>query len=164
MKKVLPLLALTAALAAAGCTTTHHGPPTQGPGSTEPPPVAIRTTPPTTRPPVAHSLVSTRWRLEQVDGADVVSGSRASLVISPEGRMGGNTSCNTMFGHVTIEEHKITFGQMGSTKMACSADGVMQQEQRYLNKLKQVVSWRIEGATLYLTNRARRDVLVFEAQ
>jgi heat shock protein HslJ len=78
--------------------------------------------------------------------------------------MGGNSSCNSMFGHVTIDGRKLTFGQMGSTKMFCGADGVMRQERRYFDAMKQVAAWRIEGGRLYLTDRARKDVLVYEAE
>ena len=135
------VLIVTAALEA--CTTTHSGG-----GSSAP----------------RHSLTGTTWHLEEINGHDVISRSRASLTLSPEGRMGGNTNCNAMFGHVALDGHNVKFEMMGSTKMACVDPDVMTQEHRYLDALKQVVTWRVDGDNLILTDRARTDVLVFEAE
>jgi heat shock protein HslJ len=162
MKRQL-LPALLAALALAACSTSHRPPP-PGPGTTEPPPVTVPIQRPRPSPAAAKSLAGTRWHLVRLEGHDVIDGSKASLIISREGRMGGNASCNTMFGHVTVDGRKIAFGQMGSTKMACVQDGVMEQERRYFAALKRAATWRIEGDTLYLTSLARKDVLVYEAE
>jgi heat shock protein HslJ len=163
MKRHLMLPALFAALTLAACSTSHPPPP-PGPGTTEPPPVRPAPPPPRPTPSEAKSLTGTRWHLVRLDGHDVIDGSKASLVISREGRMGGNTSCNTMFGHVTIDGNTIAFGQMGSTKMACVQDGVMDQERQYFAALKRAATWRVEGDRLYLANRARKDVLMYEAE
>lgn len=106
-------------------------------------------------------LTGTTWKLERIHGHNSI-GSKASLTISPEGRIGGNTGCNAMFGHATIDGQKIAFGQMGSTKMACTQDGVMEQERAYTAALQQVARWRIKDGDLYLTDRGNVDILVFE--
>jgi putative lipoprotein len=160
--KNLVLPALAVMLIAAGCAT-HKAPPS-GPGATDRPPVVAPPPAPPTRPPQARNLVGTKWHLVALNGREVIDDSKASLIISREGRMGGNTSCNSMFGHATVDGGKISFGTMGSTKMYCGGDGVMEQERRYFDALKQVASWRIDRGRLYLTGRAGKDVLVYEAE
>jgi heat shock protein HslJ len=102
--------------------------------------------------------------LERLDGRDVISHSKASLIVSVEGRMSGNGSCNAMFGHSKIEGHSMVFEMIGSTKMACVDPDVSGQEHRYFDALHQVASWRVQDDRLYLTDRAHVDVLVYEAE
>ena len=154
----LPLVIVTLALA--GCAHDPPPRPTPAPAPAPQPSPPPRPTPPP-RPHTDVSLTGTKWRLVEIDGHDVISGSRASLSISREGRIGGNTSCNSMFGHVSVDGNKMSFGTMGSTKMYCGGDGVMAQERLYFDKLKQVTTWRIEGERLYLS-RGRKDVLIYE--
>ena len=58
----------------------------------------------------------------------------------------------------------IVFGMIGLSRMACADPDVSRQEHRYVDLLKQVATWRIDDGQLILTDRARTDVLVFEAE
>lgn len=132
------LVALLSTAALAACTTTHEPSPSHA------------------------NIVGRTWKLERINGHDSV-GHKASLTVSAEGRVGGNTGCNAMFGHANLAAHAIKFEMIGSTKMACTDSDIMLQEHNYVDALHQVAAWRIEGGTLYLTDRARTDVLIFEA-
>jgi len=136
MKNTPPLPALLAALVVAGCAMHASAP---------------------------LGLTGTNWQLEELNGRGAV-GHKASLAISREGRMGGNTGCNAMFGHAKLDGNHVVFETIGSTKMACVDPEIMDQEHRYFDALKQVATWRIDDGRLYLTDRARKDVLVFEPE
>jgi putative lipoprotein len=132
-----PIVLLAVAVAVAGCTT-HGG--REG------------------RP-----LAGTHWRLVTINGHPAVGG-KAALTISPEGRIGGNASCNAIFGHATVNGNTVAFEMIGSTKMACVDTSVMKQEHAFMDALHLAASWRIEDGRLYLIDRARTDVLEFEAK
>jgi heat shock protein HslJ len=97
----------------------------------------------------APTLVGTAWRLEDLAGAGVVSGAEATLEFPETGRVAGRGSCNRFFGPVTITGPAITFGQLGSTMMAC-AEPVGAQEAKYFAALRGAERFEVDGTTLRL--------------
>lgn len=75
-----------------------------------------------------------------------------------EKRVSGYAGCNNFFGGYTLSEgQKLSFGQMGATKMACED---MTTEDRLFNALSKVDSYAVgEDGTVSL-NRARMAPLV----
>jgi heat shock protein HslJ/uncharacterized membrane protein len=104
--------------------------------------------------PAALPLWGTAWRLEELAGAKVLSGSSATLEFSSEGRAGGSGSCNRFNGVVTIEGGSIRFGGLAATRKAC-AEAVMRQEESYFSALRDAERYEADGESLriYASNR-----------
>jgi heat shock protein HslJ len=60
----------------------------------------------------------------------------------------GFAGCNTWFGRVTLGQTQFGVGDVGTTKMFC-ADR-MTTERGFLDALKSVSRWRLDGKTLVL--------------
>ena len=97
----------------------------------------------------APVLVGTEWRLESLGGKDVPAASQASLSFPESGRVAGNASCNRFFGTYTQTGRKISFSQMGSTRMACVGPAA-EQETRYLAALQTATGFELEGGKLVI--------------
>lgn len=95
----------------------------------------------------APVLVGTEWRLESLGGRDVPAASQATLTFPESGRVAGNASCNRFFGTYTQTGQKISFSQMGSTRMACIGPAA-EQETRYLAALQKATGFEVEGSRL----------------
>ena len=67
-----------------------------------------------------------------------------------DGGVNGTASCNNYFGEATQAGSALSFGAIGSTRMACS-DAIMQQENAYLAALGTVNSFSLENDQLILT-------------
>jgi heat shock protein HslJ len=78
------------------------------------------------------------------------------------GEVRGTSGCNTYFGEYKIQGSEISFGQIAGTEMACmNPERIMEQEQKYLTFLSEVVAYSIEGDRLIL-KKAHQDQLTFE--
>ncbi len=89
--------------------------------------------------PSAASLQG-RWQLKALQGAGVAEGSRAFIEFSEPPRLTGNGGCNRFFGVYRYQEQALMIDSaLGSTKMACAAE-VMVQEQRLFQLLPQAVT------------------------
>jgi heat shock protein HslJ len=91
---------------------------------------------------VDPALRDTEWVLTQLDGRDLLPGSHIQLHLGPEG-FGGFAGCNSYGGQYEAASGGILqFGEWGITAMACSSPpGVMEQEQEYIDALRQA-AWR----------------------
>ncbi|EHJ93015.1 META domain-containing protein [Vreelandella boliviensis] len=111
-------------------------------------------------------LINTYWQLAWLDGALVVTHENfreAHLVLHQDTlRLAGATGCNTLMGSYRVENKRITFGQVASTKMACPT-AQMKTERDFLAALKQVTVWSVDGATLVLSGENNKTLVVFEA-
>ncbi|MDN6323456.1 MAG: META domain-containing protein [Halomonas sp.] len=118
----------------------------------------------------AHSpneaLINTYWKLVTLDGAPVVAHENfreAHLVLHQEAsRLAGTTGCNTLMGSYRVENERIAFVPIASTKMACPT-AQMKTERDFLAALKQVTAWNVDGATLVLSSDNNEPLAVFEA-
>lgn len=94
-----------------------------------------------------------RWQLTALQGAGVADGSRAFIEFSEPPRLTGNGGCNRFFGVYRYQQQALLIeSALGSTKMACAAD-VMVQEQRLFQLLPQAVT----------VNRVAENELVLHA-
>lgn len=81
-----------------------------------------------------------RWQLKALQGTGVADGSRAFIEFSEPPRLTGNGGCNRFFGVYRYQQQALLIeSALGSTKMACAAD-VMVQEQRLFQLLPQAVT------------------------
>ena len=92
----------------------------------------------------AVSLVGPTWRVTSIGGQPVLSGTTITAEFSSEDRVAGTSGCNRYFGSAKAEAGRISMGPFGATLMACSPDGVMTQEARYLAALEAAKSYTIQ--------------------
>lgn len=81
------------------------------------------------------NLAGTQWRLESMGPKDartpVMQASIITLEFQPDGRVSGDSGCNSYSGTYVIRDGKIAYGEMVSTLRACADDLLNQQEQKY---------------------------------
>ncbi|MGC4938006.1 META domain-containing protein [Kribbella sp. DT2] len=108
----------------------------------------------TAQPDVA--LDSTKWVLESVIAGETAStpGNGGAYLTINGGRVTGSTSCNELQGVVARTGDKLTFGEIGTTRRACSgAAGAL--EKTMLATLNGEVTYTLDGGKLQLRTPAR---------
>jgi len=95
------------------------------------------------------SILNTTWLLEDLGGAGVLDRARATLAFTEPGKVAGSGSCNRFFGSVAISGQSISFGQLGSTRMAC-VPAVATQEANYLKALADAERFVLDGPFLLI--------------
>jgi heat shock protein HslJ len=107
----------------------------------------------------------TSWKLDTyLSTIDHIVSPMSSTELNLEfkdGRISGSSGCNSFFAKYTVEGKSMSFGLIGATKMYCSNQGVMEQEQTYLMRLESVKSYKIEGNKLSLVDTNGKTVLVY---
>ena len=97
-------------------------------------------------------LVGTTWEVDGLVTGQAVSsmpaGVTASLVFA-DGTVAVRTGCNTGSGGAAIGDASVTFGPIGTTKMACEP-AAMEVEQHVLSVLAGEVAYSIDADTLQL--------------
>ena len=135
MKQLLPLSIILSALLITGCSTA----------AMDDQKAAV---------PPDESAINTYWKLVTLDGKPIVTQENfreAHLVFhSDASRLAGSTGCNTLIGNYHLENKRIAFAQFTTTKMVCPPPQ-METEHAFLEFLKQVTTWDIDGATLFLS-------------
>lgn len=94
----------------------------------------------------ASLLLGVKWIVDQIDGAELVEGTQATIEFNEKGRVNGHTSCNPYLGRYALTGEGLTIdrGSMGMTTMACLPD-VMTQEQRFLDILGKVYRFDVDS-------------------
>lgn len=108
------------------------------------------------------SLPDSAWLAEDIGQSGVIDMLQSTLEFDVNMNVSGNAGCNRYFGSATVKGDEIIFGQLGSTRMACSP-AIMNQEQRFLTALTAVRSWRIDAERnlLYMSNEKGGIILRF---
>ncbi|NVO66666.1 META domain-containing protein [Methanofollis tationis] len=113
-------------------------------------------------------LIGTTWTLESLYSGDtvssVVAGSMITAIFGEDGSLTGSAGCNRYFATCTLSGASLSIGQIGSTKMHCTAEGIMEQETTYLNLLGDVKRYAIEGDRLDLLDESGVRALTFRAE
>ena len=111
--------------------------------------------------PEATSLAGT-WVVEDIGGGGIIDDSRVTLDFS-EQRVAGKASCNSYQGAWSLEDGKLSIGDVAVTMMACP-EALMNQERRFLDALAAADGMRFDDTgALFLTSdgddllRARRE-------
>ena len=105
-------------------------------------------------------LSGTKWKLEDLGGTAVLDQPQATLEFPEEGRVAGQGSCNRFFGSVQLSGDSISFGALGSTRMACP-EAVMAQESAYFKALQDAERYAIDGSSLLIYSRGTDKPLRF---
>jgi len=107
-------------------------------------------------------LSESTWIAEDIDGAGVIDNAQSTLVFSPDGRVSGRAGCNQYGGTVKLSGASMIVDQVFSTRMACTAPALMDQETRFLAALQAVRSYRVEGTKLVLIDGTGKARLRFD--
>ncbi|MGH3647843.1 MAG: META domain-containing protein [Micromonosporaceae bacterium] len=103
----------------------------------------------------AKPLTGTKWTLNTlVDGETAGSlpqGVKAHLTFGKDGKVSGNAGCNGFGGSYTVKGEKITFSNLGVTRMACGGDKDT-VEKSVLAVLDGTVTYQVKGEVLTLTH------------
>jgi heat shock protein HslJ len=111
------------------------------------------------------ALEGTAWRLVSIDGRPALAGVRVTAVFEgDEDRVAGSAGCNQYFGRAAVKGETLEVGGLASTKMFCTADGVMPQEGAYLSALATATVYRVSGTQLQLGPAPGIVTLAFEAE
>lgn len=105
----------------------------------------------------ADDIRGRAWAAEAIGGKDVIDGTRVTLSIN-EGKVSGKAGCNAYGGPVEINGNRVKFGNLFSTKMACLGEGVMEQEQRYLNALQGVTRGEMRAGGILVLKGSAGDI------
>lgn len=95
----------------------------------------------------APSVLSGKWRIVQIAGAEGFDAARTRAEFSANGRFASTVGCNRIAGMPQVSGEKIAFGRMMMTRMACPG-ALDETERAYLAALRDVRGWRVEGETL----------------
>jgi heat shock protein HslJ len=129
---LVPLLAL--ALVIAGCATPRE--------STVPVP----------------ELAGTRWFVTRIDGRPPLRGMPLMADFTAEGRIAGDSGCNSFSGPYVQTGSTVQIGELLSTRRACVDSALQQQESHLLDILQGASMARLVGGQLQL--RAEDGTLV----
>jgi len=107
-------------------------------------------------------LFNTTWRAVEIMGrrASFYPGQKmdAHIILNGYGRVSGSTGCNNLNGSYTSHRGRLSFGSIGTTRMACSPR-IMEQERRFLDALRITASCDITGRRLILFDSSGRTVM-----
>lgn len=107
-------------------------------------------------------LYERTWVAEEVRGLPVSPEVTSSLQVAADGKVSGNAGCNGYFGSVIIDGAAMSFGNLGSTKIACP-EPAMSQENRLLGALDGTRGYRLRGDSLWLLDGAGDTLVRFRA-
>jgi heat shock protein HslJ len=118
---------------------------------------------PGSEPISTDAIEGITWQLAEqlVDGvlASVPEGVVVTLLLE-DGGIGGSGGCNSYFGSYTLDGDAVTFGEIGSTLMACEPPAG-DVEAAYFANLALVASWFSDGGSLTLLDAQSDPVMRF---
>lgn len=113
------------------------------------------------------SLVDTLWTLVSFSKAGqeipVLQGTNLTLGFQGNGQAGGSGGCNTFESRYEVQDGEISFHQLITTEMFCTAAGVMEQEQKYYNALQSANRFERSNDTLRIFYAGGQNVLNFSS-
>lgn len=101
-------------------------------------------------------LAPSAWQVSAL-GATAVTAAQGLTIDFAQTRVFGHTGCNRFTGAYTMEEGRLDFGVLATTRAACTGEaaGI---ETAYLRALGEVDAYRIERGTLVLLAGERAAV------
>ena len=112
------------------------------------------------RDELAELVYDRNWVVSQVLGTPAAPGVTATLLIAEDGKVSGNAGCNGFFGSAIIDNDAISFGNLGTTRIACP-EPAMGQEDRMLQALDSTRGYRLDSENLVLLDAEGIPVLRF---
>jgi heat shock protein HslJ len=109
----------------------------------------------------ATALEGAEWRLLTLNGRAPLAGTTITARFS-QGQIGGSSGCNSYFGSYTLRGRALQIQNLGGTEMAClEPEGVMEQEQTFLQTLGEAASYGLANDQLRLQDAQGKELLVF---
>lgn len=135
-KNLILLIALLVFLTA--CTPSNNETPVGGQAQT---------------PGIENRLANTRWKLTsfgpQTAETPVIEGTELTLGFDGNVKAGGFSGCNTFQAEYAVtNDNQISIDEIIATEIACTAEGVMEQELQYYEALRTANRYEISGDTL----------------
>ena len=120
------------------------------------------------QPGVAETLVGTEWVLTSLNGESLIEGTEINLYFE-EAFLGGSMTCNGYGGgpdsgkYVATDDGTLTVARpLAVTVQLCSSpEGIMEQEEAYIEALRSAASYRVVDDHLEIDNAAGEITLVF---
>lgn len=115
--------------------------------------------PPTIAPPV-NPLAGTRWTVMNFNNGKgavigIIAGTTITLEFDTTGRVTGNAGCNTYSAGYQAGGNTLSVDRPSATSIHCETpEGVMQQEQQYLDALYSAATFQISGDQLQIRSWA----------
>lgn len=111
--------------------------------------------------PVA-SLTNTVWQVESYNNGrggvtTLLPDTSMTALFGDDGTISGSSGCNTYSGMYTVDDTSISIGPLVTTRIACAAD-VMQQEQAFLGALQASTQYQLVPGLLTLRNEDATQV------
>lgn len=104
-------------------------------------------------------LTDVEWVVEDIDNKGIIDSSRVTINFDQEGRAFGISSCNSYSSAYEMTGETLTFKAPMGTLKAC-APALMNQEQRFLKMLAQIVRYDIDGfGALILTTKSGKTII-----
>jgi heat shock protein HslJ len=111
--------------------------------------------------PAGDPLKGTSWRLVLLGGSALIPGTEIRATFE-DGQVHGS-ACNSYGGSYQVSGDKLTVDAIFMTEMACmDPQGIMEQEQEYLEMLGMAKTFRLSGGQLQIF-AAGGEVLTFLA-
>lgn len=103
----------------------------------------------------SSTLAGTAWRATAINNGkqavvSLVTGTQVTVEFGKDGSVSGTAGCNRYTSTWQAEGGNLRFTAPASTRMACGAAGVMEQEQAFLRALQTVAKTQFEGDRLDL--------------
>lgn len=110
----------------------------------------------------AGRLEGPTWLAEDIQGGGVIDNAQSKIAFAAGGKVTGSGGCNRLFGSATIAGDALSFGGIGTTRMAC-APALMDQEQKFLAALAATRTFRFEGPYLKFYDAGGAELVRFTA-
>lgn len=114
-------------------------------------------------------LANSRWLLVSYGPSEaqipVIEGTEVTLEFQDQARLAGSAGCNTFGADYSLtEEFGISITNMVQTEIACTEEGVMEQEGQYLSALQTANLFEHTGDTLKIWYDDSQSTLTFSRQ
>lgn len=108
------------------------------------------------------ALEGTEWTLLSLNGERPIAGTELTLEFHSGNEIDGSAGCNSFGGTYAVDGNSLTITELYHTEMACTEpDGVMEQEQTYVELLRQTAGYTVTDDELTLVNDAGDTILTF---
>ncbi len=115
--------------------------------------------------PSPFSLADTQWTLVSMtrDGVTKTpaAGRNVTLAFSRDGKVSGNSGCNSFGGNYETQGEVLKISALVSTLMACAENDAMEFEAAYVEALQNAQLYEKRGAELTITFANGNGKLVF---
>lgn len=106
-------------------------------------------------------LIGKTWKVIAMQNYVLSDSCEFPLVKLDKGRISGYSSCNRIIGEYSIQKKRISFQNLGGTKMLCP-EPTYSREKLFFETLQFVDSWKIKKEKLFLLNKQSQCVMLLE--